>query len=98
MHTCPQLRIPAAGRRIINSMTSRKRILFIAPQPFFEVRGTPIATRDMLNILSQEFDIDLLTYPFGSDEPVMNVRHIRSAALGIKKVGIGASLQKIVLA
>ena len=74
-----------------------KRILFIAPQPFFEVRGTPIAVRDMLNVLNNKFEIDLITYPFGIKLNIKNVNHFRCWGLGFRDVAIGPSLKKIIL-
>lgn len=44
------------------------RILFLAPQPFYQERGTPIAVRLLLRALSERGDeVDLLTYPEGDD-------------------------------
>lgn len=74
-----------------------KRILFIAPQPFFEVRGTPIAIKDMLTILSNSFDIDLVTYPLGVKQPITNVKHFKCFSFGFKSVSIGPSVKKIFL-
>jgi hypothetical protein len=42
----------------------RPRVLFVAPQPFYEDRGTPIAVRQVLQALGQlGYAVDLLTYP-----------------------------------
>lgn len=44
------------------------RILFLAPQPFYQERGTPIAVRLLLEELSKEGHVvDLLTYHEGED-------------------------------
>ena len=44
------------------------RILFLAPQPFYQERGTPIAVLLLLRALSERGDqIDLLTFPEGDD-------------------------------
>lgn len=75
----------------------RKRVLFIAPQPFFEVRGTPIAVKDMLDILATDFDIDLVTFAQGKDLKIKNVSHYRSWSLGYKSVKIGFSPRKLLL-
>jgi len=75
----------------------KKRILFIAPQPFFEIRGTPIAVKDMLEILSEKYIIDFVSYPIGKSLPIKNVKHHRSYSFGIKKVKIGFSIKKIIL-
>ncbi len=75
----------------------RKKILYVAPQPFFEVRGTPIATRDMLGILSRHYDIDFISYPLGQDIALENVTQYRSFSFGFDKVKIGFSLRKLIL-
>ena len=42
------------------------RILFLAPQPFFEVRGTPLAVLHMTQALAAlGHQVDLLTFPRG---------------------------------
>ena len=44
------------------------KILFLAPQPFYQERGTPIAVRLFLRALSERGDqVDLLTFPEGED-------------------------------
>ncbi|HEX7062208.1 MAG TPA: glycosyltransferase family 4 protein [Woeseiaceae bacterium] len=44
------------------------RILFLAPQPYFEERGTPIAVDLMLKALSERGDdVDLVTFHVGED-------------------------------
>ena len=44
------------------------KILLIAPQPFFQERGTPIAVDLLLKVLAKRGDnIDILTYHEGSD-------------------------------
>ncbi len=55
------------------------RILFIAPQPWFEERGTPIAVDLMLKALSERGDeIDLLTFHVGNDRRHSGVTVTRS--------------------
>ena len=50
------------------------RILFIAPQPFFEERGTPIAVEHLLRALSARGDrVDLLTCHLGQDRDIAGV-------------------------
>ena len=49
------------------------RILVLAPQPFFQNRGTPIATRRLLSLLALEgYQLDLLTYPEGESIELPN--------------------------
>jgi len=74
-----------------------KRILMIAPQPFFEIRGTPIANKNMLEILSSKYHIDFLSYPIGKALKIRNVNFYKGNSFGTKKVGIGFSLKKIIL-
>jgi glycosyltransferase involved in cell wall biosynthesis len=74
------------------------RILFLAPQPFFEVRGTPLAVRAMvLALASQGHEVELLTYPQGDDVALAGVRHRRSLALPVGPVRAGPSLAKLLL-
>ncbi len=75
------------------------RILVVAPQPFYEDRGTPIAVRQVLQALGElGRGVDLLTYPIGSDVPIPGLRIFRSGnPLGFAGVPIGFSLRKIFL-
>jgi len=78
---------------------NNQRILLIAPQPFYEDRGTPIAIRNTLNVLSDlGFKVDLATFPVGTPVDIPNVRVIRTVnLLGYKTVPVGLSLRKVVL-
>ncbi len=74
------------------------KILFLAPQPFFEVRGTPLAVLHMVRALAGlGHEVDLLTFPQGSDEAVRGVRHLRSLSLPVGHVKAGPSLAKMAL-
>ncbi|MDA0578448.1 MAG: hypothetical protein O3B24_10165, partial [Verrucomicrobia bacterium] len=43
-----------------------KRVLFIAPQPFLEWRGSPLRVSFNLRALTElGYEVDLLTFPFG---------------------------------
>lgn len=77
----------------------RLNILVVAPQPFYEERGTPIATGRLVNALaSLGHSIDILTYPLGREAPDTRARVIRSAGLpGINHVSIGPSWTKVAL-
>ena len=76
----------------------RLRILFLAPQPFFEVRGTPLAVLHMTRSLAAlGHAVDLLTFPQGEPAPVDGVRHLRSLRLPVGRVKAGPSLAKISL-
>jgi glycosyltransferase involved in cell wall biosynthesis len=74
------------------------RILFLAPQPFFEVRGTPLAVLHFVRALGTlGHQVDLLTFPQGEPSPVEGVRHLRSLRLPVGRVKAGASLAKMLL-
>jgi glycosyltransferase involved in cell wall biosynthesis len=74
------------------------RILFLAPQPFFEVRGTPLAVLAMVRALSElGHQVDLLTYAQGEDVDVPGLRHRRSLKLPVGRVKAGPSLAKLLL-
>ncbi len=76
----------------------RLRILFLAPQPFFEVRGTPLAVLHLTRALAGlGHEIDLLTFPQGEAAPTEGVRHIRSLRLPVGRVKAGPSLAKMAL-
>lgn len=75
------------------------KILMIAPEPFFEPRGTPISVYQRLEALSAlGHQVDLLTYHLGTDIDFPNVRILRVPKVGfIKNVRIGPSRAKILL-
>lgn len=74
-------------------------MLVVAPQPFYEDRGTPIAVCQLLQALSQlAYDVDLLTYPVGQTLDIPRVRYFRGAnPFRVRRVPVGLSLAKIVL-
>ncbi len=78
-------------------MTSRPRVLFISPQPFFEWRGSPIRVKfNALALHQLGYEVDLLTLPVGEDEPAVRARVIRVWNLfGSKNIPIGPSLLKL---
>lgn len=44
-----------------------RRVLVVAPQPFYEDRGTPIAVRELVTALAGlGFEVDLATFPVGA--------------------------------
>ena len=75
------------------------KILMLAPQPFFELRGTPISVYQRLEALSSlGHDIDLITYHIGADVQIPNVRIFRTPHIPfIKEVKIGPSWAKPLL-
>jgi glycosyltransferase involved in cell wall biosynthesis len=73
------------------------RILVVAPQPFYQERGTPIATRLLLEALQAAgHSVDVLTYHVGSDPKLPGVRVFRAPAIPfIRDVPIGFSVRKV---
>ena len=73
-------------------------ILLLAPQPFFQNRGTPIAVKLVLESLSiQGHRIKVLTYPEGENVELANCEILRLPAVpGLKNVKPGLSWKKIV--
>jgi len=80
-------------------MTDTPTILIVAPQPFYEDRGTPIATRQLATALvTLGFKVHLLAYPIGTDQDIAGVSIIRSPnPLGFRSVRVGFSARKLVL-
>lgn len=74
-----------------------KRVLLIAPQPFYSDRGTPINIRCMVNALCEQgAEVDALTLPYGEDFALNGLAIIRCLRLPwIKGVGIGPSWSKL---
>jgi len=75
------------------------KILMIAPQPFFQPRGTPISVLHRLHTLSNlGHKIDLVTYHLGETVPIENVTYHRITNIPfIKKIKIGPSKSKLIL-
>jgi glycosyltransferase involved in cell wall biosynthesis len=74
------------------------KILMLAPQPFFEERGTPIAVDLLLRGLSERGEqVDLLTLHIGKDVAYSNVKISRIRKIPfIKRLTPGFSFSKIV--
>jgi glycosyltransferase involved in cell wall biosynthesis len=71
----------------------------LAPEPFFEPRGTPFSEYHRIRALTElGHHVDLVTYPFGADVEMPNLRIIRAAKPPfIQRVKIGPSFAKVVL-
>lgn len=71
----------------------------IAPEPFFEPRGTPFSEFHRIRALTElGHHVDLVTYPFGADVSMPRLRIFRSLRPPfIQRVKIGPSLAKIPL-
>jgi len=76
-----------------------EKILLIAPHPFYQERGTPIAVDLLIRALSERgYAIDLLTFNEGSDvqHPGLNIHRVKPRP-EIKNVMPGFSGKKIML-
>lgn len=75
------------------------KILMIAPEPFFQPRGTPFSEYHRLQALSKlGHEVDFITYPIGENVDIAHVRIYRSLKLPfVDKVKIGPSFVKILL-
>ncbi|HUR35524.1 MAG TPA: glycosyltransferase family 4 protein [Vicinamibacterales bacterium] len=75
------------------------RILMIAPEPFFEPRGTPFSEFHRIRALTAlGHQVDLVTYPFGDDVSMPGLRVIRALRPPfITRVKIGPSAAKFPL-
>jgi glycosyltransferase involved in cell wall biosynthesis len=75
------------------------RILMIAPEPFFEPRGTPFSEFHRIRALTAlGHQVDLVTYPFGQSVSMPGLRVFRSLRPPlVDHVKIGPSLAKIPL-
>ena len=74
-------------------------ILMIAPEPFFEPRGTPFSEFHRIRALTTlGHTVDLVTYPFGRDVEMAGLRIHRSLRPPfISHIGIGPSWKKVPL-
>ncbi|MCH2190246.1 MAG: glycosyltransferase [Gammaproteobacteria bacterium] len=74
------------------------KILLLSPQPFYQVRGTPIAIDLLVQTLSKQGHcIDLVTYHEGEARQYDNVNHIRTKRFRfLNKIGPGFSIKKLV--
>jgi glycosyltransferase involved in cell wall biosynthesis len=74
------------------------RILVLAPHPFFQARGTPLAVKRVLEFLSARgHQLDLLTLHEGEDVKIPNCRiHRIARPYGIRNIRPGFSFKKVV--
>jgi len=75
------------------------KILMLAPEPYFQPRGTPMSVYFRLKALSSmDHEVDLITYHAGEDRTFKNVKILRIPDLFyIKNIKIGPSWAKIPL-
>ena len=71
----------------------------LAPEPFFEPRGTPFSEYHRIKALGElGHHVDLVTYPIGRDVELPNLRIFRGLRPPfVQKVRIGPSLTKLML-
>ncbi|MGI9040169.1 MAG: glycosyltransferase family 4 protein [Gemmatimonadales bacterium] len=74
------------------------KILLLAPHPFFQARGTPLAEKMMLEFLSARgHEVDLLTYHEGADVDIPNCKIHRIIQVpGVRNIRPGFSMKKVV--
>ena len=75
------------------------RIALIAPQPYFDVRGTCMANLRLIQVFSEiGYAVDVITYPLGSapEYPGITVHRCRPIPF-VRSVKIGFSLAKALL-
>ncbi len=74
------------------------KILIVAPQPFFSFRGTPIATKLLIQeLIKLGHKVDILTFHLGEDLNIKDLRTIRIWKLKfIRNIPIGFSIGKLV--
>jgi glycosyltransferase involved in cell wall biosynthesis len=82
-----------------STATRPLRILMLAPEPFFEPRGTPFSEYHRIKALGElGHHVDLVTYPLGRDVDLPNLRIYRSwRPPFVRKVRIGPSGTKLLL-
>ncbi len=73
------------------------KILLLAPHPFYQARGTPIAVKMVLEFLSERGDsVDVLTYSEGADVQIPNCRVYRIPRMpGLRNIRPGFSFKKV---
>jgi glycosyltransferase involved in cell wall biosynthesis len=74
------------------------RILLLAPHPFFQQRGTPIAEKMLLEVLSAHgHEVEVLTFAEGDDPGLPGCRIHRLPSLpGLRGIRPGFSVKKLV--
>ena len=79
------------------SVGSGRRILLVAPQPFFSLRGTPMNVRQMAGVLGRAgYEVHLATFAPGEHVSIPGVRHHRALHIpGLHEVPIGFSRTKV---
>jgi glycosyltransferase involved in cell wall biosynthesis len=75
------------------------KILMVAPQPFFQERGTPLSVLGRLDALSRlGHEVDLFTYHLGHDVSIPGVAIHRTPRIPfVRHVPVGPSVTKLLL-
>jgi len=75
------------------------KILMLAPEPFFQPRGTPISVFQRIKALSDlGHEVDLVTYHLGEDRDIPNLNILRIPRIPfVKNIKIGPSWAKVPL-
>lgn len=74
------------------------RVLIVAPQPTFEVRGTPINVRQMCKVLLEAgHEVHLATFAAGASGTLDGLHLHRVGLPGLRTISIGFSLGKALL-
>ncbi len=79
------------------SKQQSKRVLFIASQPFFQWRGSPIRLGfDLMSLSQLGYEVEFLTLPIGERREIPGVKITRAPnLLHSKKISIGPSPLKL---
>ena len=74
------------------------KILLLAPHPFYQARGTPIAVKSVLEFLSERgHSVDVLTYSEGAEVEIPNCKVYRTLRVpGLRNIRAGFSFKKVV--
>jgi glycosyltransferase involved in cell wall biosynthesis len=74
------------------------KVLMLAPHPFYQARGTPIAADLVLSVLSERGEqVDLVSFPEGSDVQYSGLTIHRTPSFSfVKDIRPGFSLKKII--
>lgn len=77
----------------------RRRVLLVAPQPFFALRGTPLNVRQMARVLcAAGYDVHLATYALGEPVHIDGLTLHRAPGIpGVHHVPIGFSARKLLM-
>ncbi len=82
----------------ISGASRTGRVLIVAPQPTFEVRGTPINVRQMCKVLIEAgHDVHLATFAAGASGTLPGLTLHRVGLPGLRTIPIGFSLGKALL-